>query len=289
MDLRSLRYFVATVEAGTVSGAALRCHIAQPSISNAILQLEGEFNKIFFVRQAKGVVPTAAGLKFYQQAKALLAHADDMHRSLLQSETRQRITLYIPPTLTSHWLERWCRLLRDHAGEYQWTLVSVPEDADLSLRVVIAPDESRYFFPLQEQFYHLLCHRGHPLCLERHIAMEQLADQPFIERRYCELNPVLQQFRAMGALPVNVVAQADNEDWALALVSAGMGITFAPHDPQHLPESIAAIPLSRIQGAPLLTRMLGLSVPSHHAEAERFVALCNRLADEFSKPNGLAR
>lgn len=278
MDLRSLRYFVATVDVGTVSGAALRCHIAQPSVSNAISQLESEFNKTLFVRQAKGVVPTVAGLKFYQQAKALLAHADEMHRNLLQTDTRQRIALHIPPTVSSVWLADWWRELRDCAADVHWRLVNSAQDADLLLQVVTGPQETRYFFPLQEQAYHLLCPAGNALCFERQITLEQLAAQPMIERRHCELGPVFQQFRALWTAPLEVVAQVDNEDWALALVSAGLGVTFAPLGPQRLPDTITAIPLSRIVGAPLIQRTLGLCVPAHHAQAEALVDICARLA-----------
>lgn len=278
MDLRSLRYFVATVEAGTVSGAAQRCHIAQPSISNAILQLESEFNKTLFVRQAKGVVPTEAGLKFYQQAKALLTHADEMRRHLLQPETQERVSLYVPPTVSSAWLADWWQTLQSVASTYQWVMVNDIEAADVQLQVVTAPQESRYFIPLQEQTYHLLCHAGNPLCFERQISFEQLLPQPFIERRYCELREVFMQFQSRSATALNIVAQVDNEDWALALVSAGVGVTFAPLGPQKLPENVAAVPLTRIAGVALVTRTLGLRVPLHHPQEDSLLALCRQLA-----------
>ncbi|MDX5435152.1 MAG: LysR family transcriptional regulator, partial [Halomonas sp.] len=40
MDVRSLRYFIAAYEGGSISAAARRCHVAQPSISTALAQLE---------------------------------------------------------------------------------------------------------------------------------------------------------------------------------------------------------------------------------------------------------
>ena len=43
MDLRSLRYFCAAAELGSLTAAAEHCHVAQPSISNAVAQLEFEF------------------------------------------------------------------------------------------------------------------------------------------------------------------------------------------------------------------------------------------------------
>lgn len=278
MDLRSLRYFVATVEAGTVSGAAVRCHVAQPSISNAILQLEQEFNLTLFLRQPKGVVPTEAGVKFYQQAKALLIHADEMRRYLLQPETQEQISMYVPPTVSSSWLAEWWQRLQSCSEGVRWVLVNDPEGADVALQVQRESGDVQYFFPVQEQAYHLLCHVGSPLAFQRTITLADLLQQPVVERRHCELREVFLQLQAGAAGPLNVVAQVDNEDWALALVSAGVGVTFAPLGPQALPERVTALPLSRIEGAPAVARVLGLVVRGQHPRVEALVALCKRIA-----------
>ena len=66
MDLRSLRYFCAAAEAGSLTAAAERCHVAQPSISNAVAQLEQEFALRLFSRSKRGVTLTPEGEAFYQ-------------------------------------------------------------------------------------------------------------------------------------------------------------------------------------------------------------------------------
>lgn len=50
VNLRALRYFVATAEAGTISGAALRLRISQPSVSSVIQQLEDNYGVQLFIR-----------------------------------------------------------------------------------------------------------------------------------------------------------------------------------------------------------------------------------------------
>ena len=72
MDLRSLRYFCAAAEAGSLTAAAERCHVAQPSISNAVAQLEQEFALRLFSRSKRGVTLTPEGEAFYQEAARLL-------------------------------------------------------------------------------------------------------------------------------------------------------------------------------------------------------------------------
>ena len=90
MDLRSLRYFCAAAEAGSLTAAAERCHVAQPSISNAVAQLEQEFALRLFSRSKKGVTLTPEGEAFYQEAARLLGNAGEMEQ-LFKRVQRQRL------------------------------------------------------------------------------------------------------------------------------------------------------------------------------------------------------
>lgn len=54
MDLRLLKSFFAVYEEKNITLAAERCFVSQPSISNAIKQLEEELNTSLFVRHKKG-------------------------------------------------------------------------------------------------------------------------------------------------------------------------------------------------------------------------------------------
>ena len=54
MTLQQLKYVVATAEKGTVSEAAQSLFISQPSLTNAIRELEKEMNITIFIRTNKG-------------------------------------------------------------------------------------------------------------------------------------------------------------------------------------------------------------------------------------------
>ena len=69
MQLRHLRYFIAIAEEGSVLGAARRLHVAQPSISKQIHDLEREVGCALFERVARGVRLTAAGSAFLAEAR----------------------------------------------------------------------------------------------------------------------------------------------------------------------------------------------------------------------------
>jgi DNA-binding transcriptional LysR family regulator len=82
--LRQLKYFVATVDHGSVAEASRRLFIAQPSISVAIKGLEEAFGTQFFIRHhAQGISLTPAGARFHERARALLETVHEFEQNAL--------------------------------------------------------------------------------------------------------------------------------------------------------------------------------------------------------------
>lgn len=80
--LRQLRYFVAAGESGSITKAAARIHVSQPSISAAVAHLEDVFGVQLFVRhRAHGLSPTPAGQRLLGEAKRLLRQAEGLHHA----------------------------------------------------------------------------------------------------------------------------------------------------------------------------------------------------------------
>jgi DNA-binding transcriptional LysR family regulator len=82
--LRQIRYFVATVECGSVAEASRKLYIAQPSISTAVKGLEESFGVQLFIRHhAQGVTLTPSGARFYRKAIELLRMAHEFEQNAL--------------------------------------------------------------------------------------------------------------------------------------------------------------------------------------------------------------
>ena len=75
MTLQQLKYLVTVAECGSISEAAQKLFISQPSLSAAIQNLEKEMGVTAFSRSSKGVVITREGEELLAYSRMLLEQA----------------------------------------------------------------------------------------------------------------------------------------------------------------------------------------------------------------------
>lgn len=75
MTLQQLKYIVTVAETGTITEAANRLYISQPSLTNAIRELEKEMNIVIFNRTNKGISLSKEGDDFLGYARQVLEQA----------------------------------------------------------------------------------------------------------------------------------------------------------------------------------------------------------------------
>ncbi|WP_405770753.1 LysR family transcriptional regulator [Streptomyces sp. NBC_00080] len=76
MDARHLQYFLAIVEHGGFSKAAAALHVAQPSLSQAMANLEADLGVSLFHRMGRGVVLSQAGAELLEPSRRVLRDLD---------------------------------------------------------------------------------------------------------------------------------------------------------------------------------------------------------------------
>lgn len=72
MDIRVLRYFLAAAEQQSISGAAQKLHVTQPTLSRQFMELEEELGHTLFVRSNRKLRLTPKGELFYERARSIV-------------------------------------------------------------------------------------------------------------------------------------------------------------------------------------------------------------------------
>ncbi len=100
ISLRQMRYFVCVVEQKGFTSAAAILHVAQPSLSRQIAQLEEAVGEQLLVRTPAGIIPTEAGLKAYQSMRSLLEDVNGLGNVIkgTQQEPEGRVSIAVPAT-----------------------------------------------------------------------------------------------------------------------------------------------------------------------------------------------
>ena len=75
MTLQQLKYAVTVAECGTISAAAEKLFISQPSLTTAIRELESEMGVTIFSRTNRGVLVSREGEEFLGYARQILSQA----------------------------------------------------------------------------------------------------------------------------------------------------------------------------------------------------------------------
>ncbi len=76
MEIRVLRYFLAVAREGSITHAAQRLHVSQPTLSRQLKELEGELGKKLFVRSSFSVRLTEEGMLLRKRAEDILDMVD---------------------------------------------------------------------------------------------------------------------------------------------------------------------------------------------------------------------
>jgi DNA-binding transcriptional LysR family regulator len=223
MDIRELRYFAAVFRERNLTLAAKRCFISQPSVSVAITNLEAELGTTLFIRHKKGVAPTASAEQLYSVARRIIDDTDAARNLFRKPPVRQTLTLGLMRTLD---VPRTVALLRPLTGasDIHLRLVGMNDAADARVvsKSMVKADE--HFIPLWVDRYVAALPPSHPLTLKDRLRTSDFAGVAMIDRCHCEQS----EFFGRNAQPQNTVAIAESEDWAMALVAAGVGVAIVP-------------------------------------------------------------
>jgi LysR family transcriptional regulator, benzoate and cis,cis-muconate-responsive activator of ben and cat genes len=241
VELRHLRYFVAVAEMENVSRAATQTlHVAQPSLSRQIRDLEEEVGVQLLERTAKSVRLTDAGRVFLEDARTLLKNADEAVRKVRGLAGKQELRVGDWPLGSGRIMPKLLRAFQRampnvRVNVHDWPLeksIAGVRDGRLQLAIVLPPlkasalDELR-FEPLITGRVCVAVSSDHPFASKRSVSLADAAREPFIglpredHPRYLEYLNVI--FAHQKEKP-HVVEEHDGWSGVFSAVSAGTGV-----------------------------------------------------------------
>ncbi len=95
MEIRTLQYFLAVAYEGSISNAAKRLHVTQPTLSRQMASLEDELGRQLYTRSQKGIELTEHGAILQRYAESIIELAERAEEEISLPEKTVSGTVHI--------------------------------------------------------------------------------------------------------------------------------------------------------------------------------------------------
>ena len=238
MELNQIRHFIAVAETGSFTKGAQRAAVSQPAISASIAKLEAELDVKLLDRRRSSVVPTAAGARLLEAGKELLQNCNAVKAEIKTIATPKLLRIGVLQSFSSRQVSKLFSSFQrtnshaaievcDGSGEQ---LVELLANRQLDAVLTILDESASKFLTrvLFKEPYVLAVPEAHRLAQRESVTLADLEGEPFIVRpgrdRFQDASHVL----VTRGLKIRVVYNTAQIDRTLALVAAGVGLSFIP-------------------------------------------------------------
>jgi DNA-binding transcriptional LysR family regulator len=297
MELRQLRYFIAVAEELNFTRAAERLHIGQPPLSHAIQMLEADVGAQLFERTKRWVRMTEAGRLFLDDARRILALAEQAGVTARRAQRGEAGELRIGFTFSTPLTPLFATVINRYRQQFPAVsltlheMATLPQLEALSQRALdlgfIRPPEgplppSLALDRLREDPLVAVLPATSALCARAAVHMADMADQSFVmypKEVGTGIHPQIYRLcRAAGFEP-RIGQQAGEAATIIGLVAAGCGVSV-------LPGSFDRIRMDGVCYRPLLdadattSLLLARRFDARSKLVDAFVALATAAASE---------
>ena len=232
MDIRTMQYYLAVVREGTISAAAQALHVAQPSLSRQMKELEDELGTTLFVRGNRKITLTEEGMLLRKRAEEMvrLMQMTEDEISQIKSHVSGSVRIGAGESCSFHYLSRAAAgLAREHpdirfhitSGDTQ-DLMDELNNGLIDFAVVFTEVDRMLYQSIElpaEDAFGLLMPKDCPLAEKEEIRLADLKGLPVIVSRAAE--PYFAGSEELSGL--NVVATYNLVYNASLLVEDGLG------------------------------------------------------------------
>ncbi|MBD7914808.1 LysR family transcriptional regulator [Clostridium sp. Sa3CUN1] len=200
MTLQQLKYIVTVADSGSISGAAKELFISQPSLTNAIKELEEEMQITIFNRTNKGIVVSNKGNEFLAYARQVLEQVNLLEEKFLNIK-KQSPRFSVSTQHYSFAVNAFVDVIREFGGNhYDFTLretqtYEIIEDvsrlkSEIGILYTSSKNEEVIMKIIKqnglvfEKLFiakpHVFISSKHPLANKKVLTLEELNDYPYL-------------------------------------------------------------------------------------------------------------
>lgn len=234
MEFRELQYFLAVVEEGTISGAAEALHVAQPSLSRQMRELEEKIGKTLFIRGNRKITLTEEGMILRKRAGELLHLMEKTEQEIANTDRDMAGDIYIGAAETDavHFITRAAGSLREEypdihfhiaSGDTNDTLFQLDQGLiDFALLFYLSDGDKYNMIQLPvSDSWGVLMKKDHPLSAKESISFKKdLIHEPLIMSRLVKG----QLFPGISTDNLNITSTYNLAYNASLMVEDGLGI-----------------------------------------------------------------
>jgi len=243
MELRHLKYFVAVAEEMHFGRAAKRLHIAQPPLSQQIMNLEDELGIKLFDRARRTIQMTDAGIYFLKEAQQLLLHVEQAAETARRIYRGQagRLTVGFVGSVVHTFLPEGLRLFRSRFPDVELVLqeLNTAEQitslhagrVDVGFHYLDAQDSALASKTLTQAPLMVVLPKKHALAGRKSLNIRELAQEPFIANTRSSEPVVRDAFISLchsAGFSPRIAQEAGNVQTVLGLVASGLGVCLLP-------------------------------------------------------------
>lgn len=232
-----VRYFLAVVDHGNFSRAAAQCNVSQPTLSVGIAKLERALERPLFERSNQRVQLTEAGSLFLAHARRIEREFNAALSAIADTEHKQSLRVGVLTSVPGAAVSAACHAARDimpgpveivFAGERELLGMLERDRLDVALTIMRPTDHHFTQRMILDEGYMLVVAPGHPLADRAAIDAADLRDEAMIVRRHCEMLSQTSRFFVARGIRPHFSLRTTNDERALQMVAAGMGVTVMP-------------------------------------------------------------
>ncbi len=126
MDIRTMQYYLAVVREGTISAAAEALHVAQPSLSRQMKELEEELGTSLFERGNRKITLTEEGMVLRRRAEEMvrLMQMTEEEISQVKNHVSGTVRIGAGESASFHFLSRTASLLSQEHPDIRFQITS---------------------------------------------------------------------------------------------------------------------------------------------------------------------